>query len=72
MVQKGRLGMREILLEVAEDRLQVPDSRLEVGSGCIQVAMDCLEIRAGHPGIPANRLAVRVDYRRIRGEYSEY
>jgi len=59
MVQEGRLGTREILLEVPEDRLQVPDNRLEVGSGCLQVAMNCAEVRAGRLRSPANRPVAR-------------
>jgi len=55
MVQSGRLGMREILLEVPDGCLEVPDNRLEVGLDCLQVAMNCAEVRAGRLRSPANR-----------------
>jgi len=59
MVQESRLGTREILLEVPEDRLQVPDSRLEVGFGCLRVSTDHVEVRAGRLRSPANRPVFR-------------
>ena len=65
MIQNGRLGTREILLEVPEGCLEVPDSRLDVGFDCLQAAMDCARVHSDRLRSPSKCRAIHGHYPKI-------